>query len=106
MMKTTTITPVKIELHKTHSLSMFGYHLKNTNTQRRREALRNAVHYWGATYVIRKLNVLAIYRKHQQITMGKRAAADMKYVQTHLRDTKPKYGPRKLSPPTPRKLRG
>jgi len=98
--------PVKIQLHKTHSLSMFGYHLKDANTERRREALRHAVNYWGATYVIRKLNVLAIYRKHHYITMGKRAAADMKYVQTHCRNTKPKYGTRRLSPQTPRKLRG
>ena len=72
---------VKIPLHATHSLSMFGYHLKDANTQRRRTALNHAVSYWGPTYVIRKLNVLAIYRKNRYITQGRRARADMRYVQ-------------------------
>jgi hypothetical protein len=72
---------VKIPLHATHSLSMFGYQLKDANTSRRRKALDNAVAYWGSTYVIRKLNVLAIYRKNQYITQGRRARADMHYVQ-------------------------
>lgn len=72
---------VKIPLHATHSLSMFGYHLKDADTQRRRTAIENAVAYWGPTYVIRKLNVLAIYRKNRFIMQGRRARADMRYVQ-------------------------
>lgn len=88
---------------------MFGYSLKDTDTSRRRIALKHAVEYWGSTYVIKKLNVLAIYRKRRQITMGKRARADMKYVQKHLRDVpiKTKHVAKrrtKLSPSTPNKL--
>lgn len=87
---------VKIPLHATHSLSMFGYHLKDANTTRRRTALDHAVSYWGATYIIRKLNVLAIYRKNRFITQGRRARADMRYVQKV-------YGTTKVAKQAPKK---
>lgn len=96
--------PVKIPLHATHSLSMFGYHLKDVDMQRRRTALENAVAYWGPTYVIRKLNVLAIYRKNRFIVQGRRARADMRYVQKVFGT--PRRIPRKtLKAPTTPKAR-
>lgn len=84
---------VKIILKKVPSLSMFGYSLKEKDASVRRDALIPAINLWGGVYVIRKLNVLYIYRKNKYVTQGKRARADMKFVQKYLkshRNTKSK----------------
>jgi hypothetical protein len=76
---------VKIRLRKTGSLSMFGYKLRTRSASIRQKALRLAVEHWGSAYVIRKLNVLAIYRKRKEPEHLQRALEDMAYVQ-RLRD--------------------
>lgn len=54
---------VKIHLKKSGSLSKYGYALASSITQRHR-AIAAAVAEYGSAYVIKKLNVLAVYRKN------------------------------------------
>lgn len=60
------MNPVKIKLNPefSGSLSAFGYRM-NDDHSTRRDALSNAMTFWGSTYVIRKLNVLYIYNKYK-----------------------------------------
>jgi len=53
---------VKIKLK--HPGSLFGYHMKEPDAASRLLELLKAIKVWGTGYVIRKLSVLAIYRKH------------------------------------------
>jgi hypothetical protein len=54
---------VKIPLKKSCSLSKHGYAL-SASTRQRHKALAAAIADYGSSYVIKKLNVLAIYRKN------------------------------------------
>ncbi len=54
---------VKIKLKKNCSLSKYGYAL-DASAVKRHTALALAVREYGSSYVIKKLNVLAIYRKN------------------------------------------
>lgn len=88
---------VKIKLKQTHSLSMFGYSLKEPRASIRRAALHDAMKVWGGTYLIKKLNVLYIYRKFHHVTQGKRAHADVKYVQRYIKKH-PDSASKRISP--------
>lgn len=77
---------VKITLRKEGTLSRFGYRLVQANAALRREALRQAVAYWGSSYVIKKVTVLATYRKNGKNkikTQYRRARDDIRYVQRY-----------------------
>ena len=64
---------VKITLTHPGSLGRFGYHLKDPSPARRRQALVQAVDAYGTAYVIRKLGVLATYRKNPGRNRRKKA---------------------------------
>lgn len=59
-----TTKSVKIPLERTGTLAKHGYHLKDADASSRRQALCDAMREYGGGYVVRKLNVLAIYRKN------------------------------------------
>lgn len=71
--------PVRIKLKRNHSLSVFGYSLDADSWDRKR-ALTPAVRAYGPGYVIKKLNVLYIFRKNKDVVRGRRARADMRWV--------------------------
>lgn len=75
---------VVIVLKKNCSLSKHGYAI-GSGIAKRHRALKAAVEEFGASYVIKKLNVLAIYRKnnvtklHHYVTLRD----DIKFVQRY-----------------------
>jgi hypothetical protein len=82
------MSPVKIVLKHKDTLSRHGYHdVKTLSVKERRAALSRAVAELGPTYVIRKLNVLAIYNKNKAPRLAARFRADMRFVQK-VRDAK------------------
>lgn len=80
------IPHVIIPLEKTGSLSKHGYRLIDGSASRRHAALNKAIEEFGTAYVIRKLSVLAVYRKNpgknkRKALHGARAKENIKYVQ-------------------------
>lgn len=75
----------RIPLKKHHTLSQYGYGglapVRSLSAGARRAALVRAVRAHGPTYVIRKLNVLAIYTKNTDPALSAKYRADMKFVQ-------------------------
>lgn len=88
-------SPVRIPLKRHDTLSRHGYGgvsmsgvdqgVKRLSVSARREALVRAVRDYGPTYVIRKLNVLAIYTKNKDPTLSRTYRADMRFVQGLVR---------------------
>lgn len=73
---------VKIKLKRNCSLSKHGYGLDKSESKRHR-ALGGALAEFGTSYVIKKLNVLAIYRKNdpKKKTQFDIVRKDIAYVQ-------------------------
>lgn len=77
-----TSSPVRIVLKHHHTLSKHGYKdVKSLSDTERHAALLGAMAEFGATYVIRKLNVLAIYNKHSNPDLAALFRRDIAFVQ-------------------------
>lgn len=73
---------VRIKLQRKDTLARHGYRdVKDLSVDERRVALAAAIVDYGPTYVIRKLNVLAIYNKNKRPALAAKFRADMKFVQ-------------------------
>lgn len=69
-------------LKKHRTLGKHGYEdVKRLTAGQRHAALAAAVREFGPTYVIRKLNVLAIYNKRKDPKLSALFRADLRYVQ-------------------------
>lgn len=84
--------PVRIVLKKHDTLSRHGYGgaahpVKSLSVAARRAALVRAVREFGTTYVIRKLNVLAIYTKNNDPALSATYRRDMGFVQRMVQRT-------------------
>jgi Family of unknown function (DUF5771) len=86
MVSMTESQPVKIVLHHERSLKKYGYEM-HAPASLRHAALERAVHEYGPTYLIKKLNVLYIYHKNIHKELGKIARSNMHWVQKHLKGT-------------------
>lgn len=79
---------MKLKRHDT--LSKHGYKdVKSLTASERHVALLGAMQEFGPTYVIRKLNVLAIFNKNKDPALSAKFRADIKYVQA-VRNTRNK----------------
>lgn len=54
---------IRIRLSPTPTLAKYGYHLVESDVRVRRAALKKAMREYGTGYLVRKINVLGIYRK-------------------------------------------
>lgn len=74
--------PVRIPLKRHDTLSRHGYRdVSSLSNADRQVALLGAIVEFGWTYVIRKLNVLAIYNKNRSPGLAQLFRRDMKFVQ-------------------------
>lgn len=74
---------VRIPLKKHHTLSVHGYvGVGGLSVAQRRVALVKAAAALGPTYVIRKLNVLAIYNRNKNPGLAAIFRKDMAFVQS------------------------
>ena len=78
-----TALKARIPLKKHATLSVHGYvGVASLSAAARRAALVRAVAALGTTYVIRKLNVLAIYNKRRNPGLAAKFRKDMAFVQS------------------------
>jgi hypothetical protein len=86
------MSDVKIKLKRNCSLSKYGYALNITGAKRHK-ALRAAISEFGTSYVIKKLNVLAIYRKNDPKKKSQYTVlrSDIAYVQKIRQTTGDQY---------------
>ncbi len=88
----TPATPVRIVLKHHDTLGKHGYKdVKHLTATERHAALLGAIAEFGPTYVIRKLNVLAIYNKAKNPTLSALFRADIAFVQ-RVRNAQGKSG--------------
>lgn len=74
--------PVRIVLKHQDTLGRHGYrNVKSLSETERHLALLGAIGEFGHTYVIKKLNVLAIYNKRKHPNMAALFRNDMRFVQ-------------------------
>lgn len=72
----------RIVLKRHDSLGKHGYKgVKSLSKTDRQHALLGAIAEFGTTYVIRKLNVLAIYNKNKDPALSKLFRDDIRFVQ-------------------------
>jgi hypothetical protein len=72
----------KIVLKRHDTLGKHGYKdVKTLTKDDRHRALLRAIAEFGTTYVIRKLNVLAIYNKNKNPSLSKLFRDDIRFVQ-------------------------
>ena len=83
---TPAMTLVRIKLRHPGILGAFGYSkVAHTSAKRRREALDAAAAVHGWAYLVRRLNVLYIFNKHQHPALAAKFKADRNYASRRLR---------------------